>query len=130
MTSWLGSRQRSSRTTSCSAAATRANSTSCRLALVWETTATHSWADFGCGMMTWASRERKKMTAMITPAPATEGYYCQLRLLLEELCCDLCRLEHVAKGSCRAEEIQVDREFYLDAPGAFADIRVAPPGGQ
>lgn len=65
---------------------------------------------------------------MITPAPATEGYYCQLRLLLEELCCDLCRLEHVAKGACSPEDIQVDREFYLDASGAFADIHVAPPG--
>jgi adenylate cyclase len=69
------------------------------------------------------------MEAMSTPTPATEAYYCQLRLLLEELCCDLCRLEHVAKGACVPQEIRVEREFFLDAPGAFADIHVAPPGG-
>ena len=67
---------------------------------------------------------------MKTPTPAGEEYLCQLRLLLEELCCDLCRFDHVSKQSCLPEDIQVDREYYLDAPGAFADIRIAPPGGQ
>ncbi len=64
---------------------------------------------------------------MNTPTPAGEEYLSQLRLLLEELCCDLCRFEHVANQHCSPEDIQVDREFYLDAPGAFADIRVVPP---
>lgn len=65
---------------------------------------------------------------MNPPTPASEQYLCQFRLLLEELCCDLCRFEHASNDNCQPEEIHVDREFYLDAPGAFADIRVAPPG--
>lgn len=54
----------------------------------------------------------------------------QLRLLLEEVCCDLCRFEHVSKDGCCPEGVQIDREFYLGAPGAFADIRVKPPDRQ
>ena len=50
----------------------------------------------------------------------------QLRLLLEELCCDLCRFEHTHKDGCKPEDVRIDREFPLG--GAFADIRVEPPG--
>src|SRR5436309_1460677 len=51
----------------------------------------------------------------------------ELRLFLEETCCNLCRFqclthEHVAPG-----EIRIDEEFFLGSDGAFADIRVAPP---
>ena len=52
----------------------------------------------------------------------------ELRLLLEELCCDLCRFEHVIKDQLGPETIRIDREYWLGAPGAFADIRVCPPG--
>ncbi len=52
----------------------------------------------------------------------------QLRLLLEEVCCDLCRFHHLAKDGCRPEDVVIDREFHLGEPGAFADMRVAPPG--
>jgi class 3 adenylate cyclase len=51
----------------------------------------------------------------------------QRRLLLEELCCDLCRFEHVRKGAAPGA-VLVDREVYMGSPGAFADIRVRPPG--
>jgi hypothetical protein len=50
----------------------------------------------------------------------------QLRLLLEELCCDLCRFEHVAQDGLDPSSIRIDREYWLGAPGAFADIRVVP----
>ena len=70
---------------------------------------------------------RRTMPSMNIPAADNERYLCQLRLLLEELCCDLCRFEHVTKDRCAPECVQVDREYYLHAPGAFADIRVVPP---
>jgi class 3 adenylate cyclase len=52
----------------------------------------------------------------------------QLRLLLEELCCDLVRFAHVCSEGLAPESIAVDREVYMGTPGAFADIRVQPPG--
>ena len=57
-----------------------------------------------------------------------DGHLGELRLLLEELCCDLCRFEHVIKDQLAPETIRIDREYWLGAPGAFADIRVCPPG--
>jgi hypothetical protein len=52
----------------------------------------------------------------------------EFRLLLEELCCDLCRFEHVTRDGLAPEAIRIDREYWLGSPGAFADIRVAPSG--
>ncbi len=52
----------------------------------------------------------------------------EFRLLLEELCCDLCRFEHVTRDGLAPEAIRIDREYWLGSPGAFADIRVAPAG--
>jgi len=63
---------------------------------------------------------------METPAPADESHASQLRLLLEELCCDLCRFEHIAADGLLPENIHITREYHLGAPGVFADIRVAP----
>ncbi|MFO0966288.1 MAG: adenylate/guanylate cyclase domain-containing protein [Gemmataceae bacterium] len=54
------------------------------------------------------------------------SYLSQLRLLLEELCCDLCRFEHVAGDGLRPEDVRIDREYSLRRPGAFADIRIVP----
>ena len=51
----------------------------------------------------------------------------EVRLFVEELCCDLCRFEHVAGGTSPAE-IRIDREFPLGRPGAYADLRVTVPG--
>jgi class 3 adenylate cyclase len=58
----------------------------------------------------------------------TERHLSQLRLLLEELCCDLCLFDHVAEGTAPPERIVVDREVPLEETGAFADIRVTAPG--
>ena len=54
----------------------------------------------------------------------------ELRLLLEELCCDLSRFEHVSRDGLAPEDVQIDREVALGTPGAFADIRVRPRGGE
>lgn len=60
--------------------------------------------------------------------PAEElGRFVQLRLLLEELCCDLCQLQHCSEGAT-PQSIRIDREYYLGNDGAFADIRVVPDG--
>lgn len=52
----------------------------------------------------------------------------QLRLLLEEICCDICRFAHQEKEGIRPEEVRVEREFFLGQPTKFADIRVDPAG--
>jgi class 3 adenylate cyclase len=57
-----------------------------------------------------------------------EHHLRELRLLLEELCCDLCRFEHLSHDGISPEHVLVDREFNLGVPGAFADIRVHPAG--
>ena len=51
----------------------------------------------------------------------------QLRLIMEELCCDLCRFEHMAHGAA-PESVRIDREVYLGVPDQFADVRVRAPG--
>src|SRR5437762_475414 len=53
-----------------------------------------------------------------------EAFLGQLRLLLEELCCDLCRFIHVSRDRLPPDHIHIDREIDLGLPGAFADIRV------
>ncbi|HEX6985783.1 MAG TPA: adenylate/guanylate cyclase domain-containing protein [Planctomycetaceae bacterium] len=65
---------------------------------------------------------------MTAGAPDRAGDAGQLRLLLEELCCDLCRFEHAANDGVRPEDVRIDRECALGTPGAFADLRVAPTG--
>jgi class 3 adenylate cyclase len=63
---------------------------------------------------------------MAHQSQADTSYLSQLRLLMEELSCDLCRFEHVAGDGLRPEAVHIDREYWLGAPGAFADIRVVP----
>lgn len=52
----------------------------------------------------------------------------ELRLFLEELCCEFCRLRHVKDDGIAAEDINIAREVQLAAPGEFADIVVSLPG--
>lgn len=63
---------------------------------------------------------------MVNPAWTDSTDLNQLRLLLEELCCELCRFEHVAEHGLSPESVRIDREYWLGAPGEFADIRIAP----
>lgn len=49
----------------------------------------------------------------------------QVRLFVEELCCDLCRFGHADAGAS-PRDVRVRREAYLGVPGAFADAIVSP----
>jgi len=51
----------------------------------------------------------------------------ELRLFLEDLCCDLCVFEEVFVRDAPAESVQIDREVFLGTPGLYADVRVATP---
>ncbi len=57
-----------------------------------------------------------------------DSYLRELRLFLEEVCCDLCRFQHVAQDGLRPEEVHINQEVYLGITGAFADIQVKVPG--
>jgi adenylate cyclase len=50
----------------------------------------------------------------------------ELRLLLEEVCSDLCRFELAITQGIPPGSIRIDRESYLGRPGVFADLRVQP----
>jgi class 3 adenylate cyclase len=62
--------------------------------------------------------------------PAAARSANQLRLLLEELCCDLCRFAHVRDDGLAPGAVEIDREVYMGSAGAFADIRVRPGGAR
>ena len=51
----------------------------------------------------------------------------ELRLFLEEICCDLCRFLHVTRDGVPPEAVRIDREVYLGEARSFADIRVQAP---
>ena len=53
-----------------------------------------------------------------------DEYYGYLRILLEEICCDLCRIQHVEQQHIEPEDIHIKQEVSLGIPGAFADIEV------
>ena len=59
-----------------------------------------------------------------------EQHLQELRLFLEEICCNLCRFRHVEEDGLAPESIQISQEVSLGAPGAFADIRVRLPGAE
>lgn len=46
-----------------------------------------------------------------------------IRLFLEDICCELCRFREIARDGVEAEQVRIDREVCL-GPTAFADIRV------
>ena len=51
----------------------------------------------------------------------------ELRLYLEDLCCDLCRFEHVAEG-VPPQHIRIRQDVDLGISGAFADASICFPG--
>ncbi len=57
-----------------------------------------------------------------------ESYLRELRLFLEEICCDLSRFQHVTQDGVQPEDILINQEVYLGIAGAFADIEVRVPG--
>lgn len=57
-----------------------------------------------------------------------QTYWSEVRLLLEELCCDFCRFEHAVRKRLPMNSVRIDREFFLGTKDAFADIRVEPRG--
>jgi class 3 adenylate cyclase len=67
---------------------------------------------------------------MTDPQKAVEHnhFLRQLRLFLEELCCEICRFQVVGHHELGAEEVTVAREVDLGVPGAFADAVVRAPG--
>lgn len=54
----------------------------------------------------------------------TELYMLELRLFLEEICCNLLRFRHAAEDRIAPEDVRINQESYLGSPGAFADIRI------
>ena len=58
----------------------------------------------------------------------SERHLRELRLFLEEICCNLCRFQHVEVDGVAPEQVHISQEAYLGKPGAYADIRVQPPG--
>jgi class 3 adenylate cyclase len=60
--------------------------------------------------------------------PENDSYLKELRLFLEEICCDLCRFQHVTQNNVRPEDVRINQEVYLGTPGAFADIQVKVVG--
>jgi len=51
----------------------------------------------------------------------------EMRLFLEELCCELCRFRHAADNGIDPDEVNIAREVRLASLGAFADIVVTLP---
>ena len=64
---------------------------------------------------------------MDTDSQKMESYFRELRLFLEEICCNLCRFHHHHKDGVLPEQITINQEVYLGVPGAFADIKVQVP---
>jgi class 3 adenylate cyclase len=58
----------------------------------------------------------------------SERHMRELRLFLEEICCNMCRFRHVEGDGVVPEAVRISQEAYLGRPGAYADIRVHPPG--
>ena len=67
---------------------------------------------------------------MTNPAKSAEHVHFlrQLRLFLEEICCEICRFQVVGHHDLGAERVEISREVDLGVPGAFADVVVRSPG--
>ncbi len=67
---------------------------------------------------------------MTEPQKTTEHVHFmrQLRLFLEEICCEICRFQVVGHHDLGAEGVRISREVDLGVPGAFADVVVRAPG--
>src|SRR3712207_2146388 len=76
--------------------------------------------------MTWRSGSVRYRAMSLTAPGETDDF--ELRLFLEEICCNLCRFLHVTRDGVPPDKVGIDQEVYLGVPGSFADIRVQVPG--
>ena len=53
-----------------------------------------------------------------------ERYLRELRLFIEEICCNVCRFRHAEEGGVGHHDVNITQEYYLGVDGAFADIRI------
>lgn len=53
-----------------------------------------------------------------------ENYFRELRLFLEEICCNLSRFRHATEDKVAPKEVKITQESYLGSANGFADIRV------
>jgi len=72
-------------------------------------------------------RGREKRTATMSSIQENR-YMAELRLFLEDICCDLCLFHGSPENNKPLEKIHINREFYLGSPNTFADIMIAPSG--
>lgn len=56
-----------------------------------------------------------------------ESFLREVRIFLEETCCDLLRFQHAARSRIAPEEVDIDQEVFVGVPHSFADIRVKVP---
>jgi len=62
-----------------------------------------------------------------SPPPITsDSYLSELRLFVEDICCDLCLFHDSSRSDQPLEAVSIDREYYLGMPSTFADIRIKP----
>jgi len=58
-----------------------------------------------------------------------ETYLRELRLFLEEICCNLLRLRYAREHAVDPKDVRIKQECALGVPSAFADIRIDVKGG-
>ena len=63
-----------------------------------------------------------------SPRAYIDSHMAELRLFLEDICCDLCQYQYALRADCAPGPLWIKREWHLGEPNAFADIRVEPPG--
>jgi class 3 adenylate cyclase len=64
----------------------------------------------------------------IPPQRKNEVYLRELRLFLEEICCNLHRFHQAADAEIEPQQVRINQEYSLGIPDAFADIRVEVAG--
>ena len=66
---------------------------------------------------------------MNIPTLQENDYLRELRLFLEEICCNLLRFRHAAEGNIDPQHVRINQEYSLGTD-AFADIRVEVAGAR
>jgi len=77
-----------------------------------------------------ATGDHRLMNDQLQVFDQGDSYLAELRLFVEDICCDLCLFHDALLEGDSWSPVQVDREYNLGVPNAFADIRIARPGDQ